>query len=265
MTQIQRHRRTERRAAPAPAPRRDSVQKRAPAPRRPRQKQPLLPGWQKAGFIILACLCLLIIAAQGMTRAYINDQIAQREAAWQRVVNNHPLEYKELIEEYAGQNNLEPAFVAAIIMNESSFRRYAESSVGASGLMQLMPDTAEWIAGKLDDDRYTFDRMWDGETNIRYGCWYLGYLSRLFHGDAQLVSAAYHAGQTTVTQWLSDPAKSADGVSLDITRLSDGPTKQYIGRVTQTYGIYQSLLYPDEAFDAQDAVPADGSSASAVR
>ena len=151
----------------------------------------------------------------------------------------------------------------AIIRNESSFRTNAESNVGARGLMQLMPDTAEWIAGKLDDDQYHFDRMWDAETNIRYGCWYLGYLSRLFRGDAQLVSAAYHTGQTTVTQWLSDPARSSDGITLDVERLADGPTKQYIGRVTQTYGIYQSLLYPDQAFDAPDAVPALSNSAAA--
>ena len=119
--------------------------------------------------------------------------------------------------------------------------------------MQLMPDTAEWIAGKLDDDSYNFDRMWDAETNIRYGCWYLGYLSRLFHGDATLVSAAYHAGQTTVTQWLCDPKKSSDGITLNLNGLAEGPTKQYIGRVTQTYGIYQSLLYPDEPFTAAAA------------
>jgi len=245
MTQIQRHRRTERRAAPAPAPRRDSVQKRAPAPRRPRQKQPLLPGWQKAGFIILACLCLLIIAAQGMTRAYINDQIAQREAAWQRVVNNHPLEYKELIEEYAGQNNLEPAFVAAIIMNESSFRRYAESSVGASGLMQLMPDTAEWIAGKLDEN-YSYERLKDPETNIRYGCWYLGFLAQRFQGDPVSVACAYHAGQGEIQGWRSQPGMLNEQGGLILDKLVDGPSKNYARKVTEDYGVYERLYFQED-------------------
>lgn len=234
-----------------------------------------LPAWLSTSLTLCFLGVLALIAAYWLMNAYLVTEESKRIAAWEAILSNHHVTeqadgtlrvtWQDEIEKYAAQYNLQPAFVTAIIRNESSFRTNAESSVGARGLMQLMPDTAEWIAGKLDDDSYTFDRMWDGETNIRYGCWYLGYLSRLFHGDAQLVSAAYHAGQTTVTQWLSDPAKSADGVSLDITRLSDGPTKQYIGRVTQTYGIYQSLLYPDEAFDAQDAVPADGSSASAGR
>ena len=240
----------------------------------PPEKQKL-PGWLSTALTLCFLGVLALIAAYWLMNAYLVTEENRRIAAWEAILSNHHVTeqadgtlrvtWQDEIEAYAAQYNLQPAFVAAIIRHESSFRTNAESSVGARGLMQMMPDTAEWIAGKLDDDSYTFDSMWDGETNIRYGCWYLGYLSRLFHGDAQLVSAAYHAGQTTVTQWLSDPNKSADGVSLDVDRLSDGPTKQYIGRVTQTYGIYQSLLYPDQAFDAQGAVPADGSAVSPVR
>ena len=241
----------------------------------PPQEKQKLPRWLSTALTLCFLGVLALIAAYWLMNAYLVTEENRRVAAWEAILSNYHVTeqadgtlrvtWQDEIERYAAQYNLQPAFVAAIIRNESSFRTKAESSVGARGLMQMMPDTSEWIARKLDDDSYSFDRMWDGETNIRYGCWYLGYLSRLFHGDAQLVSAAYHAGQTTVTQWLSDPAKSADGVSLDIDRLSDGPTKQYIGRVTQTYGIYQSLLYQDQAFGSQDAVPADGSAAAAVR
>ena len=243
MTQIQRHRRTERRAAPAPAPRRDSVQKRAPAPRK-RPQEPLLPGWQKAGLITLMCLCLLIIAAQGILTGYINDQIAKRQAAWQRVVDNHPLEYKDLIEQYAHENNLEPAFVAAIIMNESSYRWDAESSVGARGLMQLMPDTAEWIAGKLDES-FSFDRMYDAETNIRYGCWYLGFLANRFQGDPVSVACAYHAGQGEIANWRAQPGALNEKGGLILEKLKDGPSKNYAGKVTEDYGIYQRLYFQE--------------------
>lgn len=113
--------------------------------------------------------------------------------------------------------------------------------------MQLMPDTAEWIAGKIGDSNYSFDHLYDAETNIRYGCWYLNYLSKLFRGDAVLVSSAYHAGQTTVTRWLSDKGISSDGVTIPVDKLPDGPTKQYAGRVTTSYGIYEALLYPNES------------------
>lgn len=235
-----------------------------------------VPGWLSTALSLSIIAVLAMVAAYYLMQAYLVTEENKRIAAYQAVLNNYHVTeaadgtlrvtWQDEIEQYAAQYNLQPAFVMAIIRNESSFRTNAESSVGARGLMQLMPDTAEWIAGKLDDDSYTFDRMWDAETNIRYGCWYLGYLTRLFRGDAQLVSAAYHAGQTTVTQWLSDPERSSDGVTLDMDRLTDGPTKQYIGRVTQTYGIYQSLLYPDEAFGPQDAVPAlSGTAASPAR
>lgn len=233
-----------------------------------------LPGWMTTALCLSIVLVMGLVAAYWLMEAYLTTQEEQRIAAHQAVLDNYHVTagadgtlhvtWQDAIERYAGQYNLQPAFVMAIIRNESSFRTNAESSVGARGLMQLMPDTAEWIAGKLDDEDYTFDRMWDAETNIRYGCWYLNYLSKLFRGDAVLVSAAYHAGQSTITQWLSDPAKSSDGVTLDVDRLSDGPTKQYVGRVTQTYGIYQTLLYPDEAFGAADDVPADGLAAAAA-
>ena len=230
-----------------------------------------LPRWLTWATVLSFFLVLALVTAYWLMQAYLVTEENKRAAAWQATLDNYHVTeqadgtlrvtWQEHIEKYAAQYNLQPAFVMAIIRNESSFRTKAESSVGARGLMQMMPDTAEWIAGKLDDHSYTFDSMWDAETNIRYGCWYLGYLTRLFHGDADLVSAAYHAGQTTVTQWLSDRTKSPDGVRLDLNKLSDGPTKQYIGRVTQTYGIYQTLLYPDEAFGAvpagRDAVPSD--------
>ena len=225
-----------------------------------------LPGWLTTAVSLAIILVLALGAAYWLMQAYLVTQENKRIAAYEAVLNHyhitweadgtHRVTWQDEIEYYAAQYNLQPAFVIAIIRMESSFRTNAESSVGARGLMQMMPDTAEWIAGKLDDDSYTFDRMWDGETNIRYGCWYLDYLSRLFRGDAELVSAAYHAGQTTITQWLSDRNKSSDGLTLDLNRLSDGPTKQYIGRVTQAYGIYQSLLYPDAAFGNAGAVSA---------
>ncbi len=235
-----------------------------------------LPGWLTTALSLSLIGVMALVATYYLMQAYLVTEENKRIAAYEAILNNYHVTespegtlrvtWQDEIEKYAAQYNLQPAFVTAIIRNESSFRTNAESSVGARGLMQLMPDTAEWIARKLDDTAYTFDRMWDAETNIRYGCWYLGYLSRLFRGDPVLVSAAYHAGQTTVTQWLSDPDKSRDGVSLDVDSLTDGPTKQYIGRVTQTYGIYQSLLYPDQTFGpADDAVPAGSDAASGLR
>ncbi len=218
----------------------------------------MLPAWLVfsltfAFFVLLGC-----ITAQAMMSAYLTRQAEQHAAEERAIWNRYPLEYQPLVEKYAADYNLQPAFVAAIILNESSFDPLAVSSVGARGLMQLMPDTAEWVAGKLKVNSYTFDRMWDPESNIRFGCWYLNYLSSLFRGDPVCVACAYHAGQGTVTSWLSDPLISSDGITLSLDRLIDGPTKTYAGRVTKAYGIYQVLYYEAASSADSNESAADG-------
>ena len=114
-----------------------------------------------------------------------------------------------------------------MVLNESSFDRKATSKVGASGLMQLMPDTAEWIAGKLKIPGYAFEMMTDPDMNIRFVCWYLNYLSRMFRGDPVCVVSAYHAGQGQVQTWLSDRSVSPDGITIPLQNFPVGPTKNY--------------------------------------
>lgn len=228
-----------------------------PKPRKPGKRK--LPNRMPLWLTVALCVGVLVIgglvAAESMMRAYIAQRVQERAEAQQRVIEAYPMVYRDLIEQYAGENNLSPAYVAAIILNESSYRTDAESSVGARGLMQLMPDTAEWIAGKLDVENYSFAMMYDAETNLRFGTWYLGYLGKLFQGDPTLVACAFHAGQGEVRGWLSDPSLSEDGVTLKLENLSDGPTKSYAGRVTRDYGIYQALYF---------APPAQAAGGSAV-
>ena len=202
-----------------------------------------LPSWLMVLLMAAAFLLLCSFTAQSLMRAYLVRRAEEHRAEEQAILANFPLDYRDILEVQAQTFNLNPAFVAAIVRNESSFQPMEVSRVGARGLMQLMPDTAEWIAHKLKVESYHFDRMWDPESNVRFGCWYLNYLSSLFQGDPVCVACAYHAGQGTVTSWLSDPLISEDGVTLSLARLPDGPTKTYAGRVTKAYGIYQDLYY----------------------
>ena len=163
----------------------------------------------------------------------------------------HPLRDEELIEEKAGKYNLSPAFVAAIVLNESSFRPDAESSVGARGLMQLMEDTAGWIYEKMGGTgAYSFDSMYDAETNVEYGCWYLNFLSERFRGDPVLVAASFHAGQGEVQNWLNDSRYSQDGLTIELENMIDGPTKQYATRVLNDYAAYKRIYYEATEDDA---------------
>ncbi len=202
-----------------------------------------LPAWLLATLSSVSFLLLISFTAQCLMKAYLVKRAEQHAAEQQAVDINYPLLYNDSITTYAESFNLRPAFVAAIIRNESSFRPDVESSVGARGLMQLMPDTAEWIAHKLKTEQYSFERMYDPGSNIQFGCWYLNYLCRLFQGDPVCVACAYHAGQGEIASWLSDPEISSDGKTLQLDRLPEGPTRKYAERVTRDYGIYQEKYY----------------------
>ncbi len=204
-----------------------------------------MPVWLKSLLISFTAFLLIGTTAFFLMNAYLRSCQQKHIDEQNEIDRRYPLLYRELIEKHANEYNLSSAFVSAVILNESSFQPRAESGVGARGLMQLMPDTAEWIAGKLKIQGYAFERMNDPESNIVFGCWYLNYLSKLFLGDPVAVTAAYHAGQGQVKIWLSDPSLSANGYSLPLELLPEGPTKIYTGRVLRDYGIYQEKYFSD--------------------
>ncbi|MBR2288315.1 MAG: lytic transglycosylase domain-containing protein [Clostridia bacterium] len=206
------------------------------------QKQLPLPRPLLIALCAALILFLGLFLTEGSMRGYLKKQQDARDTAWQKLLEGHPFGYESMIRENAERFNLQPSYVAAIILNESHFDPRAVSSVGARGLMQLMPDTAQWIAGKLQDKSYSFENMFDPQTNIRYGCWYLNYLSGLFAGDPVAVTSAYHAGQGTVRTWLQDGKSSTDnGRTLNLLTMPEGPTKIYAGRVTNAYAIYDAI------------------------
>ena len=221
-----------------------------PETARIRQKRKVswrVPVWLKASLISAVAVLMLGITALMLMSAYLTRCAEQHALEQANIDYQYPLLYRDLIEKYASENNLSPAYVSSVVRNESSFRPTVQSGDGARGLMQLMPDTAEWIARKLQISGYAFERMNDPESNIHFGCWYLNYLSKLFLGDPVAVTAAYHAGQGQVKTWLSDPLLSEDGYTLTLSALPEGPTKNYAGRVTRDYGIYQKKYFsPDQ-------------------
>ncbi|MDO4573471.1 MAG: lytic transglycosylase domain-containing protein, partial [Clostridia bacterium] len=125
---------------------------------------------------------------------------------------------------------------------ESSNDPDALSSAGAVGLMQIMPDTGAWIAHKLDmDASYTEALLYDPETNIRFACWYLRFLSDRFDGRRMEIIAAYNAGHGSVEGWLEDPAYSDAGL---LTAIPFPETARYYEKVCLAYENYVRL-YPE--------------------
>jgi len=148
-----------------------------------------------------------------------------------------PLMYEELIFYYSAMRDLDPYWVMGLIRAESTFRSHVTSPVGASGLMQIMPSTGEWLAERMGipfDAAYLFEP----DYNIRMGTYYLRLLIGLFEYP-DTVLAAYNAGMGNVGNWLEDERFSDDGATLHTIPFAE--TREYVVRVNRYTDIYREL------------------------
>ena len=150
----------------------------------------------------------------------------------------YPLQYEKEVEIGCQTQGLEKSFVLAVIKCESGFDTRALSSVGARGLMQLMPETFSWLQSKTGD-KLTEDDLYDPAVNIRYGCYLLHILLSEFSGEESTAIAAYHAGIGNVSKWLQDERFSSNGKELH--RIPFDSTAVYVKRVKQAQRIYAAL------------------------
>jgi len=156
-----------------------------------------------------------------------------------------PVRYEEIIHEWAEVYDLEPALVFAVINTESGFRANVVSRVGASGLMQIMEDTAYWIAPMAGLDDFNYDQILDPEINVRLGTFYLNMLIRRFD-DIDVALSAYNAGSTNVNNWLENPDYSSDGETLDHIPFLE--TRNFVERVNNRMRIYRIILGFNDIF-----------------
>ncbi len=150
----------------------------------------------------------------------------------------YPLKYQKQISLYSTIYNLDASLVSSVINAESGFDTKATSSKGARGLMQIMPATGQYIADSLGQS-FDFVDLYDVDTNIQYGCFYLRYLFDKFD-NIDLVLASYNAGEGVVSNWLKNKKYSQDGKTLDVIPYAQ--TSKYVYKVKQAMPIYQSKL-----------------------
>lgn len=150
----------------------------------------------------------------------------------------YPYPYRTLIEQYAEEYNVDPLLVISVIRAESTFLPKSESPKGALGLMQLMPDTAKWIAETLGDGSFEQSMLKEPAKNIQYGTWYIASLEKEFR-DITLVLAAYNGGRGHVNEWIrSEQLKINDLKTEDIPFRE---TREYVQRVMDNYENYTKL------------------------
>ena len=149
----------------------------------------------------------------------------------------YPKKYSRIVSEQAKAYALEENLVYAVIRAESNFDPAAVSPVGARGLMQLMPETFEWMQTHVGGE-YDEDALFDPAVNIRFGCALLRLLLNEY-GDLSVALCAYNAGIGNVTSWLSDGAYSEDGITLQVIPFEE--TRLYVQKVLQYKEIYEEL------------------------
>lgn len=155
----------------------------------------------------------------------------------------YPLRHENVINEEAKRHRLDPALVAAVIDTESGWTPDVVSGAGAVGLMQLLPETARYIASRPDRPSPPPDDLTKPEVNIAYGTWYLRYLVDRHAGLAAAL-AAYNAGERNVAEW--EDAAAADGRRFDVDRDIPFPeTRSFVHKVLRNAGIYRRA-YADE-------------------
>ena len=146
---------------------------------------------------------------------------------------------KNLVEIEAKNSNLEPSLLFAVIKAESRFDQNAKSKKGAIGLMQVMPQTANYVLGLNGESLVSEQDLFLPQNNIKIGAMYLSYLIQKFN-NLSVSICAYNAGETVVFEWLQNPNYSSDGKTLKKIPYSE--TERYLKKVQFNQFVYSKIL-----------------------
>lgn len=150
-------------------------------------------------------------------------------------INNlFPTDYIALVNKVSG--DIDPLLILSIIRQESAFNKNAKSSVGATGLMQLMPDTARSLTKKFHPRD-----LEDPLKNITFGTTYFGKLLTKFDGDIILALSSYNAGPTKVSRWKRDFLANLEPFFM-IEEIPYRETRLYVKLIYRNFYYYQMIL-----------------------
>ena len=151
----------------------------------------------------------------------------------------YPQPYREIVVHYSETYDIDPLLVYALMRRESRYQEYVESSAGALGLMQLLPDTAAWLAEKEGLDSFYEGALKTPEVNIQLGCFYLSWLKGEFLDRLPVVLAAYNAGHGRVEKWLAEGVWNGEADTLEDIPFEE--TRKYVRDVLRNYWVYQMI------------------------
>lgn len=154
----------------------------------------------------------------------------------------YPFPFASLILGWAEARSLNPLLVTALVRQESRFQADIESWVGAVGLMQVMPETADWISDQIGESEYALNVP---EDNVKFGTWYLDFTHQEFANNSLFAVASYNAGPGAVDSWIEEGGfRDADEF---VEKIPYPETKGYISSVFGGYWNYLRLYNPEIA------------------
>lgn len=151
----------------------------------------------------------------------------------------YPTPYRDMMDSYVRDNQLDEAWVYGLIRQESRFVHFARSGVGASGLMQVMPATAKWIAKRIGLSDYHPGLIQRAETNIQLGTYYLRHVLDVMDGQILMATAAYNAGPSRPKRWAD--SKPMEGAIYAET-IPFMETRDYVQKVMSNAHFYARRL-----------------------
>ncbi len=153
----------------------------------------------------------------------------------------YPLKYECIISKASNDYNVEKELILAIIKCESGFDTNAHSKANAHGLMQITPETFDWLKMCFThDENLSISKLDSPEINISYGTLFISILMKKYKNEDTALSA-YNAGMTTVDRWLSGKEYSKDGFKLEYIPYKE--TRNYVKRVKEAKNIYKKLYF----------------------
>ncbi|MGH2904810.1 MAG: lytic transglycosylase domain-containing protein [Solirubrobacteraceae bacterium] len=185
-----------------------------------------MTGGQRRGRMLGALAGIALVVAVGVMVSSLHHAVGEL-----------PLSDASVIREQARAKHLDPALIAAVIYAETKFEPRT-SAAGAEGLMQIEPETAEFLAKLSGGYSFTTSDLGTPKINVAYGSYYLRYLLDHYDGNEMLAVAAYNAGLANVDRWVAKAR--AEGGQLTVATIPFPETRAYVQRVLEAQQEYRA-------------------------
>ena len=176
----------------------------------------------------------MLVARDAMEK--IADKPPKYDLRWRLV---YPVNYYETVEKYSDMAGTSMPLMLSVIREESYFDPLAQSSVGASGLMQLMPSTAFEISNRYGLGMTSSEDLFNAAFNVKLGNYYYAYLKSMLEGRDVSSIAAYNGGIGSLRNWRQ--SINYNDTDEFIEQIPYSETQNYVKKVFRTYWNYIRL------------------------